>query len=206
MYFFKELWFALTSAYRIRIGINSAVSITVIAVLIYKFVLKSYMDGAYLFVSSNYDPDSFWHAMVLGVVAGIVATVLFGLLSTYAFGWLAKTRLTGEFSALDVDKKGNETRWGEATIKYYPLSKRTDHIPVFLQLIHDEILMEGDGLIVDNQFLIGHYTDAGNPERRRSGSIMFERDGNGTSWEGDFQFVDPNNEHPTTGHAKWVKV
>ncbi len=206
MNIFKEIWFALTSSYRVRIGINSAVSITVIGVLIYYFVLKTYVDGAYGLISEWYNPESGWHALALGVVAGVVATILFGFLSSFAFGWLSKTRLTGKYQAFDIDQHGNETPWGTVTIKFHPLSKKTDHIPVHLQLNHDNTVMEGDGLIVDNRFLIGHYTDTGNPERRRSGSLMYEKDGNGTSWEGDYLFVDPDIANPTSGHAKWVRI
>ena len=66
-------------------------------------------------------------------------------------------------------------------------------------------VLEGDGMIVDNRYLVGYYSEVGKIERRRSGVFMYERDGSGNVWSGEFIGVSPTEEHPKVSSAKWER-
>ena len=205
MKFLRKIWSAITSVFNIYIGINSAVSLVLIAAAIYYFFLKDILVVSVNMFSTWYDSNSVWHSLVLGIVASITAAIVFGILGVFLFAWSNKMRLTGEYNAFEIDSTGKENKWGKVTIKYHPLSTSNNHPPMKLRLKHDKIIMEGSGMIIDNRYLVGHYCETGEPARRRSGAFMFEISGAGNTWEGRFVYIDPETNSPAEGKAKWIK-
>lgn len=204
--FGRKFWAAATSIFRIHIGISSAITFLVIILLVYNYLLKDLIITSFSFVSNWYDSTSFGHSLILGIIASLLAVLIFGFVGVFLLSWYSKMMLTGEYDAFDIDEKNVSTPWGKATIKYYPLSTATHHTAVKIRLKHDDVVMEGDGLIIDNLYLIGHYTDTGKPERRRSGSFIFKLRGGGNIWDGRFVYVDPSVSTPSEGRARWEKA
>ena len=67
----RRVWFAFTCMRRIHIGFNSAAVIIVIAILMYKFVLRDLALLSQLF--SNFEPDSLAHTLTIGILSSIFA-------------------------------------------------------------------------------------------------------------------------------------
>ena len=196
---------AITSIWRIHIGISSAITLVVIAAIIYKYLLKDVLRYVLAQLSGSYDPSSVPQMLLLGITSSLIAAVVFGFLGVFLFGWYSRIRLTGKYNVFEIDEHGNETPWGKVTIKYHPLIANTYHTPVKILLKHNDIIMEGDGQIIDNRYLAGHYSEVGKPERRRSGSFMYELEGSGNVWSGDFICIDPDHQNPVIGKAKWIR-
>jgi len=144
--------------------------------------------------------------IIAGAASSVMAAFAFGVFGFYLFNWCTKFRLTGTFEASIVEEDGNLTKWGTVEIKYHPLSINTHHTPVKMFLRLNDIILEGDGLIVDNRYLIGHYCETGKTERRRAGSFMYELDGTGTVWSGRYTHIDPENATPLVDNAVWRRL
>jgi hypothetical protein len=198
-----KIWVAISGVWKIHIGISTAVSLVAIAAIVYHFFLKEGLALLLGKISAGYNSNSLLHAILTGIASSIVAAVLFGIFGVFVLSWYAKIRLTGRYNAFAVDANGGETAWGRVTIKYHPLSTNTHHTPVKLSLAVDDIVLEGDGLIVDNRYLIGHYSETGMTERRRAGSFMYELDGAGKAWSGNYICIDPSSGIPTVSKAVW---
>jgi len=201
-----RIWVVVTSFWRIHIGINSALAFVLIAIVVYRYFLKDILTALFQSLSASFDPLSATHTLILGIISSVIAALIFVFLGVFLLGWYGRIKLTGKYQAFVIEDNGTETDWGTVTIKYYPFSSTTDQTPVKMQLTHKDIVMEGWGLIIDNRYLTGHYTETGKPERRRSGSFMYELDGTGNTWRGDFICIDPVNSGLISGKGKWVKV
>ena len=199
----KKIVAGIKATWRIHIGISSGLVILAAAVLLYHFLLKGFLGHLFGEIKKNYDPNSLVHAIGTGIVSGILSAVAFGLIGVFVLGWYSKFRLTGKYNAFTVDNDGEEQPWGEVEIRYHPLSDDSHHMSVKLFLQFNDIKLEGDGLIIDNRYLIGHYYEVENTERRRSGAFMYILDGTGTTWSGDYIHIDPDNDRPATDKAVW---
>jgi len=202
---FGKLRYAFTAMWRIHIGINSAVTFIAIAVLVYQFFLLDIVLGWSTAFADWFDPSKSLHMLVLGIVASVIAAFVFGLLGVFLMDWYSKSSLTGKFSAFEKIGDDEWSAWGDVKVKYHPLNASTHHTSVKLQLIDGDKVLEGDGMIVDNRYLVGYYSEVGKIERRRSGAFMYERDGSGDVWAGEFIGVSPTVEHPTASSAKWER-
>lgn len=101
---------------------------------------------------------------------------------------------------------GKEEEWGMVKIIYPPWSGEPFENPVKLSLEYDDIVMSGDGAIINNRYLIGHYTETGKLERRRSGTFFYVLSGDGQSWRGTYTAIDVDNANPLAGVAVWKRV
>lgn len=203
--FLKKAVFAATSIWRLHIGINSVVTLVIIFLLVYNYLLKELVAGWASAFAQWFDSTSAWHSLALGVIASIIAAFVFGVLGVFLLGWFNKAKLTGKYEAKEALPDDKWEHWGEVVIKYHPLNASTHHTSVKLRLVSGDKILEGDGLIVDNTYLLGYYTETGETDSRRSGVFMYERDGTGKIWSGEYISISPANQHPAVGRAKWEK-
>lgn len=143
--------------------------------------------------------------LILGVISNVITALLLGALAVTFFRLLMRARLSGEYKAVQIDG-GNEMGYGTATILFSPLALDKGGIPVKLKLDHGDLHLEGQGHIVNNSILIGHYIETGKPERRRCGSFFYRLDGTGDSWHGQFLYISPDTAETVTGTGKWSRV
>lgn len=210
MKFLQRFWFALRSIFRMHFSIPSLVTFAVVFALVYHFLARDLVAYLSTLLNAWYDPTSIWHPFVVGVAATIVTTAIFALAGVLFLDWYNKCRLTGKYNAYELDAQTNTwTDWGVVTISYHPFASTTHHTPVRLRLTFDqggeELVLEGDGIIIDNRYLAGHYAEVSKPERRRSGSFTYEISGQGNEWTGLFVSISPEHSSPTVGQARWVR-
>ena len=155
----KKIWFSVTSFRRIHFSLNSFVSIAVIAAIIYIVFLKDLAIAGNNLIAAWYSPESVWHPFLMGVLASVVAAFIFALAGVFVFGWINKFRLIGNYDAFAIDDNGNREPWGTVKISYHPMSTSTHHVPVKLTLTYEDVVLEGDGLIIDNRYIAGHYAE-----------------------------------------------
>jgi len=201
MDFFAKALQAITSLGRLHFGINSVITIAVVAVIIFKFVLQPF------FLKILVAPEKLTALQNFGlsILASVVAAIVFGVLGVFLMGWSARVRHAVDYDVYVIATDNRETPFGTASIRYYPLSATNQHTPVKLQLKFGDIVLDGNGMIVDNRYLAGTYTEVGKPERRRSGSFLYEISGDGSSWAGQYIAIDPSSDDPIVGRAKWIR-
>lgn len=153
---------------------------------------------------SSATTNSVGSTLLLSILANVITTVLLAAVGLFFFRLLMRARLSGDYKAFQIDG-ATETPYGSATILYAPLAFDRNGVPVKLRLRHDDIELEGRGVLVNNQFLVGHYTETGKPERRRCGSFHYQLDGDGQTWRGKFVYVSPDTAAIVAGEAKWTR-
>tara|TARA_R110002096_G_C14637306_1_gene725289 strand:+ start:1246 stop:1833 length:588 start_codon:yes stop_codon:yes gene_type:complete len=190
-------------------SVPSLITVLVIFLLVYQFLARDLVVCLGKLLDAWYDQTSVWHPFVVGVAATVITTMIFAVAGVIFLDWFNKCRLTGKYEAFELGKDGETWMpWGIVTIAYHPFSSTTHHTPVKLTLEFnngdDKVLLQGDGIIIDNRYLAGHYAEVGRPERRRSGSFTYEISGQGNEWKGSFVSISPDLSKPTKGEAKWV--
>jgi len=156
-------------------------------------------------VLSTAASNSIGATLLLGIISNLFTAFLVAIAGLLFFRQLMRARLSGSYQACQI-QGSVETPYGTATILFAPLALDRNGVPVKLKLKHNDIELEGRGLIVNNRTMIGHYTEIGKPERRRCGSFFYQLDGNGQSWQGKFVFVSPDKEEIEVGEGKWVRT
>ncbi len=149
--------------------------------------------------------NSVGETIVLGILANVLTSLLLAIVALLFFRHLMRSRLSGKYNAFQIDG-GKEIPYGTTTILFSPLALETGGIPVRLKLDHGDLHLEGRGLIVNNNILVGHYIETGKPERRRCGSFFYWLDGNGDSWQGEFLFISPDTAKTISGTGKWTRA
>jgi hypothetical protein len=149
--------------------------------------------------------NSVAETLVLGVASNVITAILLAAIAVAFFRYLMRSRLSGKYKAVQMDG-GKEIPYGTATILFSPFALDKGGIPVKLRLVHDDLHLEGQGHIVNNSILIGHYIETGKPERRRCGSFFYRLDGTGDSWQGQFLYVSPDTSETVTGTGKWSRI
>lgn len=149
--------------------------------------------------------NSVGSALFLGILANLLTSILVAGVGVLLFRRLMRARLSGKYNAFVINGT-QETAYGTVTILFAPLALDRNGVPVKMRLQHGDVELEGRGLLVNNQLLIGHYTETGKPERRRCGSFFYELDGGGSTWRGNFVFVSPDTAQIVVGDGKWVRI
>ena len=150
--------------------------------------------------ASNSVASTLW----LAILANVITTILLATVGLFSFRLLKRARLSGDYKAFQIEGT-TETPYGSATILYALLAFDRNGVPVKLRLKHNDVELEGRGLLVNNQFLVGYYTETGKPERRRCGSFHYQLDGDGQTWRGKFVYVSPDTAAIVAGEAKWSR-
>ncbi|MCB2097168.1 MAG: hypothetical protein KDE05_06000 [Parvularculaceae bacterium] len=186
---------------RLHFGLNSVVTIVVIAVIIFKFALQPFA----LKLLDAPEKLSALQNFGLSLLASLAAAIMLAALGVFLMGWSSKIRHAVDYDVFVVDDTGQELAFGRASVRYSPFSGTNQHTSVKMQLINGDIELDGNGMIIDNRYLAGTYTEIGKPERRRSGSFLYEISGDGSSWAGQYIAIDPITDDPIVGRARWVR-
>ena len=141
--------------------------------------------------------------LLLGVLANLLTSVFVAVVGLLFFRMLPRAHLSGDYKAYEVEN-GQDIPYGTATILYSLLAIDRNGVPVKLRLVHGDIELDGRGLLVNNQFLVGYYTETGKL-RRRCGSFHYQLDGDGQTWRGKFVYVSPTTAAIVAGEAKWSR-
>ncbi len=193
----------------IYVGINSFLAILVTIGLLYHFFIKDFIGLIFHAFSENYDSGSLLHAIASGVFASVIGALLFGAIGLFIFGWYKNIILTGKYDAYVKNDDDGYDAWGEVLISYHPLSTNAPHVPVKLRFKYDDIELAGEGMIINNKFLIAYYYEVSNLARSRYGSITYELNAEGNTWTGIYNSVYPDSDstslEPKINEAKWVK-
>ncbi|MEH0166723.1 hypothetical protein [Roseateles microcysteis] len=149
--------------------------------------------------------NSVAETLILGVISNVITALLLAAIALAFFRLLMRSRLSGDYKAFQIEGD-QEIPYGTAKILFSPLALDRGGIPVKLRLDHDDLHLEGQGHIVNNSILIGHYIETGKPERRRCGSFFYRLDGTGDTWHGHFLYVSPDTAETITGVGKWSRI
>lgn len=150
-------------------------------------------------------------SIIIAAISSVIATTILGLLGWFIYSNVMRNALSGEFDVYNLVQNSNNTNncleefWGVVTILYHPFALNRNGVKVKLRLKHDDVILEGSGLIINNRFIVGHYTEISKLERRRSGSFFYTLDGDGASWTGEYQYIDPNESSPKIGNGLWKR-
>jgi|GEM_PF-6336382 len=188
-------------------GLNSIVTIVVIAAALFFFVGVPLAGPALNLIEGQYTLHPLWGNAALAIVAGVVATALYTTFGFYLLRWGALTRLLGDYHAIDMGAEGDTPEdWGTVTLSLYPMGSES-HQPK-LRFVHrnGDIVIRGEAHLMDNAYLVGHYVETGHTERRRAGAILYRKSGDGTRWEGALSYIDPKTDEPAFTHARWVRM
>jgi hypothetical protein len=196
----RECW---TTLFRIHIDLPSWVVFLGLVVFFRRQLLDELLLPAATVLSKK-TSGTIGEAIAVNVGSSILAAVLLGGLGLLAIHHLKRVHLTGKFTAT-VAQNGAQVPWGNAKILCSPVAPDRNGVPVWLSLKHDDIDLRGQGLLIDNRVLVGHYSEVGRPERRRCGVFLYELDGNGQTWSGTFLYLDPNTSVPSQGSARWTR-
>jgi len=200
--FLKSIFVTPTLLY---LGIPGSVIFFVIIGWLYIFVFSDPVLYILQELSADYSSNSFMYTIITGVISSFFAAILLAFIGIVFFNWYQKTLLTGRYKATELILNGDDVDWGVVTIKFIPFETGKGYA-VKLILMHGDIELEGNGRIIDNRYLIGHYVEIGKLERRRMGSFFYELNGAGNAWEGNYVYVDPNESDPKQGRAKWERM
>lgn len=208
----EKIKVALSATWRLHLGIQAILVLLIIFSISYvslRDILLRINEGGHL----KYDPNSLLWALFVGCISSVVSAISFGLAGAFLWNWVSKMKFTGNYDVFIVERDENgevmsEEPWGESKVLYCPLSgSGGDFVPVKLELTHDDVVLSGEGKIINNTYMFGHYTEVGDIKRRRGGSFTYEINGAGDTWSGHFVFIAPDdeNERPSTGEARWVR-
>jgi len=174
-------------------------------ILLFHGPLENYVYAPAVTLLNHLSNLSVAQVFFIGVIQNIFSAFIIAFLLYLFFRHTKWHSICGEYNAFDIDANGNEIEYGKITILFYPLSLDRTGTPVKLKLIHQDIQLEGIGRIVDRT-LIGFYAETGKPERRRSGSFFYELDGDGRTWQGEYNSVSPTTHQRTLGKAIWRRA
>lgn len=179
----------------------------IVFVVIFRAPLTDYFIApSFKFLSQVFNTPEVATELMIGTISSVIAAIIFTLGGFILLQFYMRNRLSGTFDAFDLQVDGKEEAWGKAKVVYRPWAPDRNGVPVKLLLTRNDIILQGRGLIVNNRYLVGHYTEISRPERRRSGVFLYELDGSGQSWRGQYLYVDPDKEKPAVGKAVWKRV
>lgn len=186
---------------RFYIGIPATV-IYIIAFGLLWLPVSASLFGSIEWIRANASPPQWLNDIVLGIAANVLSALIIG----YVIYRLIRNRrlaaVCGRFNAFEVEGT-TETEWGTVTIAYELLPTSLFEPQIRCQLERGDTILLGHATIVNNQFLLGHYQETGNLARRRAGSFLFELDGTGDKYEGQFLHISPTEKEPKIGKAIW---
>jgi len=147
--------------------------------------------------------------VIVNVVSDIIAAIVITVAVWFIYRTTLRNAASGRFLSFNVladpQNPGEtiEEEWGVATILFHPFSLNKNGVRVKIRIEHKDIILEGSGLMINNRFLVAHYTEVGKIQRRRSGSLFYTLDGEGDVWHGKYQYIDPIEGLPKIGEAVW---
>lgn len=144
-------------------------------------------------------------SLALNVLSDVIAAVFIAGVAILLIWSRRRHALAGTFKAFDLTNgKGEE--WGEVRLRHQ-LAATSILGPVMrLELRHEDIVLHGEGVIVQEQHFVGFYRDISQPVRRRCGAFFMTLGGEANSYEGQFIYLDPKTSQPALGRARWVRT
>jgi hypothetical protein len=184
---------------------GKAIAIILVLIVVFHAPVGSAIRSIFSYFA-NTSATSVGGALFWSIIANIASAAILLLIGFLFYRRRATYHLAGEYDAFEiVDGALSPSPIGTATIKVIVLGLDKHGTLVSLSLTGNDLNLSGMGHIIKDRYLIGHYSEPGNPTRRRCGAFTYELSGNGTEWEGDYSFVDPQQASITTGRARWKK-
>lgn len=184
---------------------GKAIAICLALMVIFHAPAENVMRSVFNYLAST-TTNSVGGTLFWGILTNIVSATILLLIGFLFYRRRTTYHLAGQYDAFEiVNGTPNPLPLGTATIKVIVFGLDKHGTLVSLSLIGNGIELSGMGHIIKDRYLIGHYSEPGNPTKRRCGAFTYELNGSGTEWEGDYSFVDPQQGSITTGRAQWKK-
>jgi hypothetical protein len=189
--------------FRFYVAVPTLLAYLLVFAISYRPTARLFFKGANWLTTTVNTPT--WVDAFLGeLVVNAIVTVILG---TGLYLILRQKKLqdmTGDFRAFDLTN-GSKEEWGTVKLRYELGVGGLTGVGhrMRLELRHDDVILQGDGIVLQDQHYVGFYSETSRPARRRFGAFFMTLGGDGQSYEGNFVFLDPKTGSPTIGNARW---